>query len=84
MAKGNRRLRSVVEGAVEASKEARRAAAAEKIRSAVSTAPPPQPTPPPPAAPAKPKRTRPKPTATTVETDTKLEATAGTKRWSSP
>ena len=76
MAKGNRRLRSVVEGAVEASKEARRAAAAEKIRSAVSTAPPPQPTPPPPAAPAKPKRTRPKPTATTVETDTKLEATA--------
>jgi hypothetical protein len=65
MAKGNKRLRSVVEGAVEATREARRAAAAEKIRASVTT---PEPAPAPP-----PKRTRARKPA--VEPDTKLEAT---------
>jgi len=76
MAKGNRRLRSVVEGAMEATQEARRAAAAEKIRQSVA-APPVAPSPPP-TEPRKPKRTRkPKPeTEPEVEPDMRLEATA--------
>jgi hypothetical protein len=84
MAKANKRLRSVVEGAMEATKDARRAAAAEKIRSAVAApaSPPsapaaPPPTPPPPAKPTpKPRRARAKPTEPAVEPDTRLEGTA--------
>lgn len=72
MAKGNRRLRSVVEGAINTSNEARRAAAAEKIRASVTTPSTPAPAPPP-EAPAKPKRTRPKKTEPEVEADTRLE-----------
>jgi len=90
MAKANKRLRSVVEGAVEATKEARRAAAAEKIRASVTTPAPAAPTPkpaappsePPPTKPAarekparKPRRTREKPVEPEVEADTKLEGT---------
>ena len=77
MAKGNRRLRSVVEGAVEASRDARRAAAAEKIRAAAGSPVPEAPSPPTPepvATPAKPKRTRQKPAPTEVEPDMRLEA----------
>jgi len=92
MAKGNRRLRSVVEGAMEATKDARRAAAAEKIRAAAVTTPPAQPAPaatspatpaapsPPTPAPSKParqpRRPRAAPVEPTVEPDTRLEATA--------
>jgi len=77
MAKGNRRLRSVVEGAMDATKEARRAAAAEKIRQSAATAPAAQPPAPQPApAPKKPKRTRPTKTETEIEPDTRLEANA--------
>jgi hypothetical protein len=76
MAKGNRRLRSVVEGAMEATQEARRAAAAEKIRQSVATTPAPSVAPSPPPERTKPKRTRkPKP-ETEVEPDMRLEATA--------
>lgn len=84
MAKGNRRLRSVVEGAMDATKDARRAAAAEKIRAAVVTPPPAAPStpsaPPSKAAPSKPVRKprtkREAPAEPTVEPDTRLEATA--------
>jgi hypothetical protein len=77
MAKGNRRLRSVVEGAMDATKEARRAAAAEKIRQSAATAPAAQPPAPEPApAPKKPRRTRPTKTETEIEPDTRLEANA--------
>jgi hypothetical protein len=77
MAKGNRRLRSVVEGAMDATKEARRAAAAEKIRQSAATAPAAQPPAPEPApAPKKPRRTRPSKTETEIEPDTRLEANA--------
>lgn len=64
MAKANRRLRSVVEGAVEATKDARRVAAAEKIRASVTTPPTTAATgaSPTPAAPASPPVT-PKPAA---------------------
>lgn len=51
MAKANKRLRSVVEGAMEATKDARRAAAAAKIRAGV-TPPADAPVKPPPAKPA--------------------------------
>ena len=89
MAKATKRLRSVVEGAMEATKDARRAAAAQKIRAAVAPgasppakppatpaadAPPPAP-PPPPEKPTKPRRTRAKPQGPAVEPDTKLDAT---------
>jgi len=52
MAKANKRLRSVVEGAMEATKDARRAAAAAKIRAGVApaAAAPPKPAPAKPAA----------------------------------
>lgn len=66
MAKGNRRLRSVVEGAMEASKDARRAAAAEKIRATVGTPPPVEAAPPPAAAPAKPTAAPTKPAPSTA------------------
>jgi len=74
MAKGNRRLRSVVEGAMEATTDARRAAAAQKIRASAET-PAPTPTPTPSTAePAKPRRPRRKPAEQEVEPDTKLDA----------
>lgn len=77
MAKGNRRLRSVVEGAMDATKEARRAAAAEKIRATAATASTPTPTPTPAEAPpAKPRRPRRKPVEQEVEPDTKLESSS--------
>jgi hypothetical protein len=77
MAKGNRRLRSVVEGAMDATKDARRAAAAEKIRATVATTPPPAPAPAPAEAPpAKQRRPRRKPADQDVEPDTKLESSS--------
>lgn len=81
MAKGNRRLRSVVEGAMDASKDARRAAAAEKIRASAATpaspAPASTPTPPPPdTAPPKERRPRRKPVEQEVEPDTKLDSSS--------
>jgi hypothetical protein len=81
MAKANKRLRSVVEGAMEATKDARRAAAAEKIRAAVATpASPPiapaAPTPAPSKPAKKPRRAQGKPTEPAVEPDTRLDATA--------
>lgn len=89
MAKGNRRLRSVVEGAMEVTQDARRAAAAERIRASAANAPPaaeapspvpqaatPAPPPPAPEKPArKPRRPREEPAEPTVEPDTRLEAT---------
>lgn len=76
MAKANKRLRSVVEGAMEATKDARRAAAAERIRASAATptpaspaapaatptpAPPAVPVPTPESSPAKPPRKKAKP-----------------------
>jgi hypothetical protein len=74
MAKGNRRLRSVVEGAMDASQTARRAAAAEKIRASAATPPAAAETPAPAKHARKPRQTA-KPQEVTIEPDTKLEAT---------
>ena len=74
MAKGNRRLRSVVEGAMDASQTERRAAAAEKIRASAATPPAAAETPAP-AKPARKPRQTAKPQEVVIEPDTKLEAT---------
>lgn len=76
MAKGNRkaRLRSVVEGAVDSTAEARRAAAAEKIRAAAGT--PADPPAPPPETPKRTGRKKPPAQEPEIEQDLKLEGSS--------